>query len=97
MASSNASRERRRCIEIVQEYRRELTSAYARKPDASNAQQVLTVIQRLQEMERRMLVGDKTDRSQLATPKTAMGEFSIEEMERAQEIIAEQEHNPFEG
>lgn len=97
-APTAASAERRRCIQIVQEYRRELTRSYAVKPDAPNAGSVLKLIQRLQEMETKMAMGRLADRTQLSAKiKPEVGGFSIEEMELAQNLIAEQERNPFEG
>ena len=99
MAKTDAAKERRRCIMIVQDYRRELTRAYTSRPFATNTKQVLALIQRLQDMEQKM--------AQVPNPITALGrkskpsmvsldgDFSIEEMERAQEIIMEQERNPF--
>ena len=97
MASTAASKERTRCIRIVQKYRHELTAAYTKRPFATNAKQVLRLIQRLQEMEEEM--GSIYSRQLSAKHKSSMpvleGDFSIEEIERAQEIIAEQEQNPF--
>lgn len=96
MAKTEAAKERLRCIKIVQDYRRELTRAYTSKPFASNAKQVLALIHKLQDMEQKMAQVPNPTTSLGRKPKALPdGDFSIEEIERAQEIIREQERNPF--
>lgn len=108
MAKTAAGKERERCIGIVREYRKELTAKLALHPDAANQKQVISLIRRLQKIEHEMarpyyaanttmIDPNRGTKYNLGTEPVLPGDFSIEEMDRAHEIIAEQEKNPFEG
>jgi len=86
-------RERARCNNIVADYRSQLERALVLKPHASNVSQVRRMIAMLRCIERDILAVPEGGQKLEAI---LAGDFSIEEMERAQEIIAEQERNPFE-
>lgn len=75
-----------------------LTAAYARNQFAPNVKQVLALIQRLAEMEAKMAqvpMNQITAKQESSSADMGSG-FTVEEMERAQSIIAEQDRNPFE-
>lgn len=86
------AQERARCHDIVWKRRVGLEHALLVKSNASNARDVKRMIRLLMDLERAIL--EAPEREQL--PPVPPGDFSIEEMERAQDIIAEQELNPFE-
>ncbi len=96
--SSVQKRERSRCAGIVRDRRatveRNLIAASNKKMNEDHKTILRRVIKLLQELEAAIL-----DMPQAYVPKEPQyqGDFSVEEMERAQAIIEEQEHNPFEG
>jgi len=87
-------RERNRCAEIVREQRYKIERALIASAIATkNKLYTRRFIQILTEIEDNILDMPR------ATAETIQyqGDFSTEEMERAQSIIEEQERNPFEG
>lgn len=92
---SAASKERSRAAKIVRRYRDELVAALHAKPLANNAAQVVQVIRRLEEIEekiRNVPIENKTPPDKMPT----IDGFSMDEMELAEQIMAEQNSNPFE-
>lgn len=87
-------RERQRCLSLVASYRASIQIKFAAQtnPTEQHKAVVARVVAALLDIE-------KNIKHPVAAPVSVVmpGDFSIEEMERAQEIIAEQEHNPFEG
>ncbi len=100
MAGGNSiqKRERARCAGIVRDRRatveRRLISS--RKMNEDQKMVVRRVITLLQEIEHSILELPHPD-AYMPEKFEYLGDFSAEEMERAQAIIEEQEHNPFEG
>lgn len=92
MVTPHTRKERSRCIAIVLAYRDELVEAYRAKPHAKNAMQVLRVIGRLDDMIREI---EEIPREK-AKAEIHVGGFSMDEMARAEEIMAQQDRNPFE-
>lgn len=88
-------KERYRCMSIVEKYRDDLMTAWSRNPKASNATQVLRVVARLDAMLYEMS-GLQPDNPAALAPVIVGGDFSMEEMAMAEEIIQQQERNPFE-
>lgn len=95
VAPTVAGKERRRCVNIVKTYRDELTKAYCLKPDAANAPQVLKVIQRLDAMIHEMNCLPRENAPKSQKDDIYAGDFSMEEIAKAEEIIRDQERNPF--
>ncbi|SRR6266446_3945663 len=103
MAGGNASRtrERSRCAAIVRDKRQEiehkLIANYRRIWKLSAHMEAKKYIRRfiqvLTEIEHQIL---EIKTAAIAPQVEYLGDFSEEEMERAQAIIAEQEYNPFE-
>ena len=97
MAGGNSAqkRERARCAGIVRDRRaimeRKLISGIGNKAV------IRRVISLLQEIEHIILELPHPDAYNPEVQMQYAGDFSAEEMERAQAIIEEQEHNPFEG
>ncbi|SRR6266436_6430332 len=97
MAGGNAAqkRERSRCAAIVRDRRQEIEhwmlTSIMLMPDQKKY--VRRFLQVLTELEHKILEIPKDIQDQSIE---YLGSFSAEEIERAQAIIAEQEHNPFE-
>ncbi|SRR5258706_11917969 len=98
MAGGNSAqkRERNRCAAIVRDRRamverKLITGGYGIEREKKIVRRVIAM---LQEIERSIL-----DVPEATTQEIIQyaGDFSVEEMERAQSIIEEQERNPFEG
>lgn len=94
IVSNTKRRERSRAAMIVADYRLDIERRFASMPNARNAKDVRKIIDLLRKIEIKILDAGEPP---YVPPIVYPGDFSIEEMERAQEIIAEQEHNPFEG
>lgn len=70
---------------------------FALKPNCNNARDVRKIIDLLRKIELEIKqLGQPGEENKPIPAIVYPGDFSVEEMERAQEIIAEQEHNPFE-
>lgn len=95
VVNSKRKAERARAARIVEGYRTQIERKFALKPNATNGKDVRKIIRLLRQIEIEIL--EEQNPEACAAPVVYPGDFSIEEMERAQEIIAEQEHNPFEG
>ena len=96
MAPLNSKRvaERRRAAAIVRDRRAEIERRFIQMPHANNASDVRKVIKLLWELENAILeVPTEVAEAVVTYP----GDFSIEDMQLAEEIIAEQEKNPFEA
>lgn len=92
--NDGVARERLRCLVLVEEYRLMIQRKFAKQPNPTEQHKavVARVVSALLQIE-----GEIRFPSAKEVSVVMPGDFSIEEMERAQEIIAEQEHNPFEG
>lgn len=91
-------KERQRCLALVRAYREQIEEGIQR-------QKIITGSLRTFRQEYFQEIGEKVVKSLLEierriehpSPAKTDGDFSLDEMAIAEQLIAEQEHNPFEG
>lgn len=88
--------ERIRAAGIVEGYRLDIERKFALKPNCTNAKDVRKIIDLLRKIEGEIKQLGQPGENKPIPAIVYPGDFSVEEMEQAQQIIAEQEHNPFE-
>src|SRR5258708_3351313 len=87
--------ERTRAANIILNYEDELRARLSAKPDASNALQVKAIIERMAYLRREIMGSMKTYAAPIK--RDPGGDFSLEEIEAAMDMIKEPQENPFEG
>jgi hypothetical protein len=94
-ARSPVREERQRCLKLVVSYRESIERKSSKIKELSIEDQAIVdrVVSALKDIE--LNIARPNIRKERATGMLP-GDFSIEEMEQAQAIIEEQEHNPFE-
>jgi len=87
--------ERTRAANIVLQYETELCEKLSANPNAKNAIQVKIIISRMVSLRRQIMGSMKTYVAPIK--RDPGGDFSLEEIEAAMDMIKEPEGNPFEG
>jgi len=102
MASTSQRKERARCANIVRDRRYLVQRKFMEycsnhKPTRDQIRSLNRVMDILKDVEYEIQNLELAVKQEAELKVEYPGDFSTEEMELAQAIIAEQEHNPFEG